>query len=290
MRRRHTFLRSLTPDITIPWIGSSGAETFATVVEERLVSREGMSIDRQLQHLSDTVHFYPDYEHAIVRGQHPDGLYLLFNASQNLPAGKRHADDLSFILFRDGRLWITEGGHQSYELTGMTRYLRSPFAHNTYTLGSDYIEAEASPELRTFLRSMAVTPDYVEIVGFTERFETPASVERIIRVGSDFAELTIVDRLTQRNGSGAWTGRLHLPPDLKVEVSGEELIATDAETGQQMRVFLQGPGLAGFERHSGERDPIRGWGTWNGELGPVTTIEYTVDGSSEIVMEFSWEQ
>jgi Heparinase II/III-like protein/Heparinase II/III N-terminus len=122
-------LTSLTPDVQIPWIGETGTRVPRSEVAEYAQRVHGKSLREHVIGLAGTARLYRDYGHAIVREE--DGFYLLFHAAQNLPAGKRHEDALSFLLFNRGRLWITEGGFQSYEPTDMTRYLASPHAHNT---------------------------------------------------------------------------------------------------------------------------------------------------------------
>ena len=132
----------LTPGIKIPWIGSSKAGEVTSTIRTMLEERLGKSIEELVADRSRTVKYFPSYGHAIVRGDHPEGLYLLFNAAQNLPAGKRHADDLSFLIFNRERNWITEGSHQSYERSGMSHYLRSPFAHNVYVRGNRFVRGQ----------------------------------------------------------------------------------------------------------------------------------------------------
>jgi len=82
----------LTPDGNIPYVGSSAAKQVSPRISARLkpssFQRVGLTS-------------FPDYGHAVVRGN-KNGFYLLFVAGHNLPAGKRHADELSFLLYRGG--------------------------------------------------------------------------------------------------------------------------------------------------------------------------------------------
>jgi hypothetical protein len=282
-------VKSLTPEATIPWIGSSAGMDIVPKVKQHLLAVGGKSIEQQLADLSNSVQVFQDYGHVIVRGRHPDGLYLIFVAAQNLPADKRHADELSFILYNYGRLWITEGGHQDYEVTGMTRYLRSPRAHNNYMLGDDYILEDKSPELDAYIKSVETDRFGTQMVGFTERFPVQASAERRLKVDATYSSIAIQDRLQTADTKLPWRGRLHFPPDLAVEVSGTQISVKDLVSSKILRIKLTADQPVHFERYSGQEKPVRGWGMSQGSLQPITTIEYTLQRSGTLAMDLQWE-
>src|SRR5690606_25173612 len=78
---------ALTPTGKIPWVGTTSAKDITSRVQRDLLKDQPFSIEEMLKKQSNTVHIYPGYGHAIFRGNHPNGLYLIFVASQNLPAG-----------------------------------------------------------------------------------------------------------------------------------------------------------------------------------------------------------
>jgi hypothetical protein len=282
-------LTSLTPDLQIPWVGETGTRAPRSEIANYIQRAHGKSLRDYVAGLAGTARLYRDYGHGIVRGQ--DGFYLLFHAAQNMPAGKRHEDALSFILFNRGRLWITEGGHQSYEPTGMTRYLASPHAHNTYVYGDDYIHTEARPDLDVYMRDMAVAGDKVSFEAFSERYVGDAFVTRRITIERATQDIAIHDVLTAPEPDGAcFHGSLHFAPDLELQVdpAAATIVASDAGSGTKLTATFVSEHLSGFDRFSGQEDPIRGWGTMADGFGPVQTLAYDVCGSGPLDLSLSW--
>jgi len=248
-------LSVLLPNGDIPYIGSSGAS------ELRIQNQQK---EKVAETNSRTVKHFPDYGHAVVRGDYPDGLYLLFVASQNLPAGKRHADDLSFILYKHGRAWITEGGHQTYGLTNMTKYIRSPFAHNTYTLDDRYIAEDARPDLAVRLLDVSEDKNRITLRGETERFHKPAKFKREVEI-IDYSKVVLRDTLA---GKGKWQGRLQLPGDLSVAIEDDLVIATSHE-GHKMYIKFSSDQPYTLSTCHGQKKPICGWANPAHNLGQL---------------------
>ena len=284
-------LTSLTPSLQIPWVGDSGAKAPNSEVQEYAERINGHNLAEYVAGLSGSANLYPDYGHAIVRDD--DGFYLLFHAAQNLPVGKRHEDALSFILFNAGRLWITEGGFQSYELTDMTRYLRSPFAHNTYVYGDDYIDSQQRSDLKAFMRGMWVEGDEVSFEAFSERYVGDASVVRRVTVDRATHDIAIHDVLSAPEPDGTcFHGSLHFAPDLEIEVdsTAATIVVSDSGSGTTLNVAFVSEHLSGFNRFSGREDPIRGWGTVEEGFGPVQTVAYDVCGSGLVDLSLNWSR
>ena len=271
-------LSSLLPDGLIPYVGSSGAWRISMQITDQ------EHIDAFLTTKERSLSTFPGYGHAIVRGDLEDGLYLLFVASQNLPAGKRHSDDLSFLLYKYGRPWISEGGHQSYELTGMTSFLPSPFAHNTYVLDNEHLGENQRPDLKTELIDARKNGDQIVLAGYTERFTKPARFERRIEV-DDFSTLSITDTV---QGDGAWEGRLQLPGDLEVLEDDGAVVATASDGTQMILLFASDTPLS-FSTCFGEEDPICGWATAGHDFGPATTLMWSFDGDAEVTIAIKWD-
>jgi hypothetical protein len=279
-------LASLTPDQRIPYIGRSGASHLKESIYVQL-AKNGTNMDTILKEHERSLTADREYGHAIVRGDHPNGLYLLFVAAQNLPAGKRHADDLSFILFHGGRPWITEGGHQSYELTGMTKYLRSPLAHNTYTLNGEFLGARERRELDTELTEATQDDGIIILKGYSERFPEPAHLERQIEV-TDFSSLRIRDRLKASGKDPQWEGRFQFPGDLSVTVEGQTVHVADTKTGQEMLLSFRAGQPLSFSTCTGQEKPICGWGKTGEAFGPSTTLMWHTQGNTEIDISIEW--
>jgi Heparinase II/III-like protein/Heparinase II/III N-terminus len=281
-------LTSLTPSLQMPWVGDSGGGGVAAQVREYAERTYGESLRAHIDGLSGTAVLYPDYGHALVR---EDGFYLLFHAAQNLPAGKRHEDALSFILFNEGRLWITEGGFQDYEQTEMMQYLRSPYAHNTYVYGDDYIPSDERPDLEAYMRGMTVSGDKVLFEAVSERYPHGAVVTRRITVDRTTHALAINDLLSAPAPEDTcFHGSLNFAPDLDVRVqpAAGTIVASDPGSGTALTVELVSEDMAGFHRFSGQKDPLRGWGRVVKGFGPVQTVVYDVCGSGPVEISLNW--
>jgi hypothetical protein len=284
-------LSSLTPDLQIPWVGNSPAEALKSEVKRYAEMTLGKGVREYVEGLAGTALLYPDYGHAIVREE--DGFYLLFHAAQNLPAIKRHEDALSFILLNKGRVWITEGGLAGFdgnEHTDMMSYLWSPHAHNTYVYGDEYIKALASPDLDAYMRGMTVKGDNVSFEAFSERFPTGVFVTRRLTVDRTTHDIAIHDVLSVPEPDGTcFHGSLHFAPDLQIQVdpATSTVIASDSGLGS-LTVAIVSEHLSGIQRFSGQRDPIRGWGTVGEAFGPVQTVVYDICGTGPVDLSLRW--
>ena len=282
---------SLTPDLQIPWVGNSAAEALNARVREYAERAFGKSLREQVAGLSGTAFLYPYYGHAIVREE--DGFYLLFQAAQNLPAIKRHADALSFLLLNKGRVWITEGGlaeHASNERSDMMSYLWSPYAHNTYVYGDEYIKAQARRDLDAYMRGMTVEGNNVSFEAFSERYPEGVFVTRRLTVDRTTHDIAIHDVLSVPKPDGTcFHGSLHFAPDLQIQVdpATSTVIASDSGSGS-LTVEISSEHLSGIHRFSGQKDPIRGWGTVGEAFGPVQTVVYDVCGTGPVGLSLRW--
>jgi hypothetical protein len=281
--------RALTPQRTIPWIGISPAQRVTPSVAAFIEKRTGATIDQHIARASRTLSVYPGYGHAVFRGADPAGLYLIFYAGQNLPAGKRHEDALSFILVNHGRVWITEGGHGSVEGVDLGEYLLSPYAHNTYVHGERHLLADARPDLRTSMREGDRSASRLTAVGTSRRFPTGAMVTRSVQV-DDFRTVRVRDELSAPAGEErtVWRGFLHFPHDLEVSARGRAIEARDPQTRVTMKLEFSGALAAPFVVYSAQASPPMGWGQTNERLGPVHTVEYRLRGSGVLQIAVSW--
>lgn len=267
-------LQVLMPDGRIPYVGSSAAKEFShpfsMQLEPQNVQKVGLTS-------------WPDYGQAVVRGDQRTNFYLLFLAGQNLPAGKRHADELSFLLNRNGRSWITEGGHQSYERSKMTNYLRSPLAHNTYVHDGKYLREQSRPDLDVRIVEASERAGTIHLLGRSDRFLKQVSFERQIEI-TNFERLAVTDRLI---GDGIWAGRLQLPGDLKVDIANSTVIAR-APDGRAMKIVFASESSLRFSACRGEQEPICGWGGPPGEFGPATSLTWFVTGPAQVNFSIEW--
>lgn len=273
-------LTSLMPDQRIPHVGWSNARNV------RSNSWLDFDIESFLASKARTLSSFPDYGHAVVRGDHPNGLYLLLVAAQNLPAGKRHADDLSFLLSNHGRIWITEGGHKTYERVPITAYLISSYAHNTYMLNGQGFPGNVAPALDTELTGADQDGEKITLAGYTERFHNPARFERQIEI-DDFSQIKIRDRLRSEKKLALWEGRFHFPGDLETTVDNNTVLVS-APDGETMTLRFQSDADLALSTCHGQEAPLCGWGKTDGKHGPVTTLMWSLEGDADIEIAIEW--
>jgi hypothetical protein len=107
----------LTPEGTLPPIGHSGRDT----VSRGVLKYWGIDIGDP-PHVADRSVVFEDYGQAIYSSSKSGQPYLLFQAVQNLPAGKRNADELSFVVHNYGRWWLVDSGHHTNERTPVREF------------------------------------------------------------------------------------------------------------------------------------------------------------------------
>ena len=70
--------------------------------------------------------------YAVLHGYHEDSFFTLVFIASSLSFTHKHCDNLSFILYFDGIEWLIDPSFYNHEYTkGISRYLRSPEAHNS---------------------------------------------------------------------------------------------------------------------------------------------------------------
>jgi hypothetical protein len=272
----------LTPDGELPPIGMSAESDIS-----RSVAKHWGIDGADGTHLLDRSAVFEDYGQAVYSSSKGGQLYVLFQAAQNLPAGKRHADELSFIVHDYGRWWLVDSGHYSYEETPVHEYLVSARAHNTYSradLGAPYNER---PELDVVLTDFSNEDGVWRISGRSERFLDGAALERTLAI--DKAAGTISVRDSFREPAGAkrtWRGSLHLAPDLEVALHGHTLIARDPASGREMRIVIAG--AEHLRLVAGADDPMQGWVVQDKELVAAPVLEFETSGAHEVTMAIAW--
>jgi Heparinase II/III-like protein len=130
----------LTPDGELPPIGMSADADIS-----RTVAKHWGIDGADGPYVRDRSAIFEDYGQAIYSSSQGGQQYVLFHAAQNLPAGKRHADELSFIVHNHGRWWLVDSGHYTYEETPVHRFLVSARAHNTYSRGDRSVPYDERP-------------------------------------------------------------------------------------------------------------------------------------------------
>src|SRR5699024_2469915 len=80
---------------------------------------------------SPLIKAYPETGYLIARSEwSSDAIYFLFLASYHMHYHK-HTDDLSFLLYKNGPIFVDAGPHSYNYKDPMTQYAYSQYAHST---------------------------------------------------------------------------------------------------------------------------------------------------------------
>jgi Heparinase II/III-like protein len=261
----------LTPEGTLPPIGHSGRDTVSPAV----LKYWGIDIGDP-PHVADRSVVFEDYGQAIYSLSKGGWLYLLFQAVQNLPAGKRNADELSFIVHNYGGWWLVDSGHHTNDLTPVRDFLASARAHNTYIRGEQAIAPDEQAQL-----------DVTLVGGRSDRFLDGAAFERTVAIDKSTGAISVRDRFHEPSDAGqTWRGFLHFAPDLEVVLEGSSLVATDPASRREMRIAIEG--AANLRVVAAQDDPLQGWVAQGQELLEAPVLEFETSGSHEVTMAITW--
>jgi hypothetical protein len=272
----------LTPEGELPPIGMSAESDISPTVANH------WGIDRAGEpYVLDRSAIFEDYGQAVYSSSKGGHLYVLFQAAQNLPAGKRHADELSFVVHNHGRWWLVDSGHFTYEPTPMREFLVSARAHNTYIRGGLGVRFDDRPELDVVLTGFSNEDGVWRISGRSDRFLDRAAFERTLAIDKAAGTIRVGDRFREPAGvSQTWRGSLHLAPDLGAALDGDTLIARDPASGREMRIAIAG--AEHLRIAAGADDPLQGWVVQGKELVAAPVLEFETGGSHEVTMTIAW--
>ena len=187
----------LTPEATLPPIGHSGRDT----VSRALAKYWDIDIGDP-PHVVDRSVVFQDYGQAVYSSSKGGQLYLLFQAVQNLPALKRNADELSFIVHNYGRWWLVDSGHYTNEPTAVREFLASAPAHNTYVRGERGLGPHERKQLDVMLTGFSDETGVWRVSGRSDRFLDGASFERAIAIDKAAGTIACATGSTSRPAPG----------------------------------------------------------------------------------------
>jgi Heparinase II/III-like protein/Heparinase II/III N-terminus len=229
---------------------------------------------------------FKDYGQAVYSSSKGGQLYVLFQGVQNLPMGKRHADDLSFIAHNYGRWWLVDSGHYTYEPEPIRELLLSARAHNTYIRGKRALGQDEKKELDVVLTGFSDEAGTWQVSGRSDRFADSASFERTISIEKPAERISVHDRFNEPSGSDTWRGFLHFAPDLEVRLSESSVVAMDPTSRREMRIAIEG--ARNLRVVAGQEDPLQGWVVQERELLEAPVLEFEAGGSDEVTMDIAW--
>jgi hypothetical protein len=272
----------LTPEGTLPPIGHSNREA----VSRQDAAYWDIDID-DMPYLLDRSVVFEDYGQAVYSSSRGGQIYVLFQAVQNLPVGKRDADELSFIVHNYGRWWLVDSGHYTNERTPVREFLASARAHNTYVRGQEGLGPKEQAQLDVVLTGFSDENGVWQVSGRSDRFLDGAAFERTVAIDKNTGAISVRDRFHEPSDpEETWRGFVHFAPDLEVVVEGSSLVATDPASGREMRIAIEG--AANLRVVAGQDDPLQGWVVQGKELLEAPVLEFETSGSHEVTMAIAW--
>ena len=211
---------------------------------------------------------------------------LLFKASR-IGSGHMHEDALSFILWADGRAWLIDPSHYTYdnapgEETQLNEYALSSLSHNTVTIGSHGQNRmavrkewprrdEEVPHLRASeqrkLPFRACGSDLVAVLeglyedGFGENAKIKVQHRRTIFQLHQHGWL-IVDSLSGDSQDHALQQHWHLPQDIspdQVTFHDDQDAHVYDHQGRGLRLARLDPVACSPQLKYGQLNPVGGW-------------------------------
>lgn len=200
-----------------------------------------------------------------------DGSALFFMGSFNSLSHK-HSDDLSIILFEQGRERIIDAGKYGYSRGEVRNYYLSDHAHSTLGFRGGPVLPQKTTAYGSCLRPMRTDGSCHTLSGSVRKARsfrwnrtlqyTPGA---LLRIEDQFSGL-----LTRW-----YESRLLLLPDATVSLTGDQAVIAFAD-GFKMVARMTTPDAV-LSVHRGERDPMKGW--WSPSYGvsePTTLLAASV--------------
>ena len=183
----------------------------------------------------------------------PDDAFMLIVAAGHHSAMHKHADDLSFELFDNGRYWVIDSGRYTYSNSPVKNHMRSAAAHNSVDLIEERDDngVRQTPPAGGMLSSLSRDGDTWVIKGAFDRPLFGVAHERTFRY-TPGRRLVLEDHIRCQR-SRTVTAWLHLASDL----SGKALKRGWSLPGASIRYESDLP--ITLSRYRGAKNPMQGW-------------------------------
>ncbi len=191
--------------------------------------------------------------------------------------GHPHADLLSFLLFRDGHLWLTDTGKYTYNETPRRKYLKGTRAHNTVVVDwedqaayRDRMSFVTVPEWRNHVWEDRERYAFYEgsHEGYTRLPKPVVHLRQILFLKA--AGLLVIDRFSGE-GDHLFDQFFHMPDTEGISVSGD----TCCYAKGREKLYLVWP-----EAQQGTLTRREAWTSpAYGELAPSTVLRYRLEAA-----------
>lgn len=127
------------------------------------------------------INVYPDTGYLIARNSwEKDSVYFLFLASYHMHYHK-HTDDLSFILYKKGPIFVDAGPYSYNYKDPMTQYAYSQYAHSTLIVNNNSLPRTDFKFENVKIKSTNINEDqkYFNVEGVNTRYENVQHLRNI---------------------------------------------------------------------------------------------------------------
>jgi hypothetical protein len=264
-KSRHVLPWLAFPNGSLAAVGDSGGTTkpLTTVQESETCHLEDGS--------SYAVGDFTRSGYAVVRSMPEipiEEQSMLFITGMMWSYTHKHADDLSFELFENGRFILVDSGKYGYVKNLMREYVESAAAHNTISLETTKVLPSKLKPYGSALSAITPKGDHFEITGSINRPELFSQDRRLLYRPGSF--LVVRDHI-QVSSPERLVSSLHFAPDLEVHLTNQTAEA-ELGAGRSLRVRLL-DGDCHLEKVRGQHDPVLGWATVKYlKMTPTTTL------------------
>lgn len=213
--------------------------------------------------------------YAIVRSPENGGPSMLFATAMANSMTHKHADDLSFELYEQGRPVIVDSGKYGYFTDENRKYVKSAAAHNTISLENDPVRPSSRFPVTSVLHPIVNDGTHFRFSGRVER--AGLFVHERTFLYNPGRYLVLLDEVSALPAAlddkkpETFASSLHFAPDLAVERDGASLIARLPDGGRLL--FVDELTGAKLDLARGRRKPMLGWHSpAYGEIEPTTTV------------------
>jgi hypothetical protein len=180
---------------------------------------------------------------------HQDDSYLILTAGFH-SEGHKHADDLSFCLYEDGRMLVVDSGNPGYDYASAARqYCVSPSAHSGIAVDSyTWIRDPRGGAGSGFVASGSLG-DWYAILAQNPRIAPDDRVARRLLLYRPAASLVVIDEV-EASGEEVVERYLQLAPELNATVLTTGSVEVGNEEGTTVAVVTP------FVDEEGEPDSV----------------------------------
>ncbi len=214
------------PDQTVPRIGDTKDYTFASIemqenpIYQYVTTGEGQEIEED--------HVYEKSGYAVFRSSWEDtpeeSTYLYFQAATYSHTHK-HSDDLSFLLYHKGDLFVEAGCKDFNYFEEETAYTYSGYGHNVMMINDKDFPMEVNEKtgfrsikesaLETKITDYSIDTDVKSVTGIQKRFDDITQTRKIDYDKQN--EIVTITDIVASNSEEKATFIYHIDRDIDIE-------------------------------------------------------------------------